>query len=271
MEPAQLAARTGTAERYVREWLAAQAAGGYVDYHPDSGHYSLPPEHAMALAVEDSPVFLQGGFDVIGAVMADEPKIADAFRTGDGVGWHEHDQRLYGATERFFREGEGRAMNGSRGSGRLTRKALRAPLALYDCGLGWVLGERFLCLAHVGRRSGRRYRTVLAVVGRCPRQGEVVVLSGWGRAADWFRNVQAGGAVEVTVGRRRFRPAWRLLDEDEAVDVLAAYEQRMRWFAPLVRRVFTRLVGWNYDGSDDSRRRLVRELPLVGLRPAGED
>ena len=105
LEPAQLAARTGTAERYVREWLAAQAAGGYLDYHPDSGRYSLPPEHAMALAVEDSPVFLQGGFDVIGAVVADEPKITDAFRTGDGVGWHEHDQRLYGATERFFRPG----------------------------------------------------------------------------------------------------------------------------------------------------------------------
>jgi SAM-dependent methyltransferase len=101
--PAELAERTGTAERYVREWLAAQAAGGYVSYDAGEQTYTLPPEQAIVVADEDSPFFMLGGFEVASACMADEPAIADAFRTGDGVGWHEHDQRLFEGTERFFR------------------------------------------------------------------------------------------------------------------------------------------------------------------------
>jgi SAM-dependent methyltransferase len=100
---AELAARTGTTERYVREWLAAQAAGGYVSYDPDSGRYTLPPEQAAALADPDSTVFMPGGFDVAASVINDRDKIARAFRTGDGVGWHEHHHDLFSGTERFFR------------------------------------------------------------------------------------------------------------------------------------------------------------------------
>jgi SAM-dependent methyltransferase len=102
---AELAERTETAERYIREWLAAQAAGGYVDYDPESGRYELPPEQAMALADEDSPAFMLGGFQLATAVLADQPKLAEAFRTGEGLGWHEHDHRLFEGTERFFRPG----------------------------------------------------------------------------------------------------------------------------------------------------------------------
>ena len=105
MTPADLATRTSTAERYVREWLAAQAAGGYVEYDPDTRRYTLPPEQAAALADEQSPFFMLGGFEVASACMADEPMIAEAFRTGEGVGWHEHDHRLFEGTERFFRPG----------------------------------------------------------------------------------------------------------------------------------------------------------------------
>ncbi len=101
----ELAARTGTAERYVREWLRAQAAGGYVDYDPATDRYALPDERALALADETSPAFLPGGFEIIASAFADEPKIAEAFRTGKGVGWHEHDVRLFRGTERFFRPG----------------------------------------------------------------------------------------------------------------------------------------------------------------------
>jgi SAM-dependent methyltransferase len=101
----ELAERTGTAERYVREWLAAQAAGGYLTYDAASERYELPAEHAMALADEDSPVFMLGGFQLASAVLADEPKLAEAFRSGDGVGWHEHDQRLFEGCRRFFRPG----------------------------------------------------------------------------------------------------------------------------------------------------------------------
>jgi len=105
LTPAELAERTDTAERYVREWLAAQAAGGYVEYDGQSERYELPPEQALALADEDSPAFMLGGFQLAASVLADEPKLAEAFRTGEGVGWHEHDHRLFEGTERFFRPG----------------------------------------------------------------------------------------------------------------------------------------------------------------------
>lgn len=101
--PAQLAAKTGTDERYIREWLNANAAGGYLTYDASSQTYTLPPEQAFALAVEDSPAFLPGAFQIIGSVMRDEPTITDAFRTGRGVGWHEHNAELFQGTERFFR------------------------------------------------------------------------------------------------------------------------------------------------------------------------
>jgi SAM-dependent methyltransferase len=96
---AELAAKTGTAERYVREWLNANAASGYVTYDAASGRYELPPEQAFALTVQD----IGGAFQIISACFKDEPKITQAFRTGEGVGWHEHDANLFFGTERFFR------------------------------------------------------------------------------------------------------------------------------------------------------------------------
>ncbi|HVA37377.1 MAG TPA: methyltransferase domain-containing protein [Candidatus Dormibacteraeota bacterium] len=103
MTSSELAQATGTHERYVREWLQNQAAGGYLTYDPATGRYELPPEQALMLADESSPLFAQGLFQIIEAVFADEPRIAQAFRTGEGVGWHDHDGRLYEGTERFFR------------------------------------------------------------------------------------------------------------------------------------------------------------------------
>jgi len=103
MTSVELAQKTGTAERYVREWLAAQAAGGYVAYDAQAGRYTLPDEQAFALAVEDGPAYLPGAFQIISAVFKDQPRIAEAFRTGKGVGWHEHDSDLFEGTERFFR------------------------------------------------------------------------------------------------------------------------------------------------------------------------
>lgn len=150
--------------------------------------------------------------------------------------------------------------------GRVLRRLLRLPVLLYRAGLGWLLGQRFLMLTHVGRRSGRTYRTVVEVVGRLGE--EYVVLAGFGHRADWLRNALAGGAREVAVGRRRFHPVVRELGEEEAAAVLAGYERRHRLAAPVVRAVLSRLVGWRYTGTDDERRRLVRELPLVALGPA---
>jgi deazaflavin-dependent oxidoreductase (nitroreductase family) len=147
------------------------------------------------------------------------------------------------------------------------RRLLRAPTRVYRADLGWLLGERFLMLTHVGRRSGRRYRTVLEVVGRLPASDEFVVMAGIGRTADWLRNAEAGGAREVAVGRRRFRPTMRVLTEGPAAEILAGYEARNRLIAPVVRHVLSGLVGWRYTGTDHERRRLVRQLPLVAFGP----
>ena len=102
---AELAKKTGLHERYVREWLAGQAASGYIDYHPEKEAFSLSPEQAMAFAEEGSPAFFAGAFDVAQATYLDEPKVAEAFRTGKGVGWHEHSKCLFSGTERFFGPG----------------------------------------------------------------------------------------------------------------------------------------------------------------------
>lgn len=101
----QLAERTATAERYVREWLINQAAGGYVEYDAGTGRYTLPDEHAIALADESAPFFVGGGFQVALAMLKAEPRIADAFRTGEGMLWGEHDPELFPGTARFFRPG----------------------------------------------------------------------------------------------------------------------------------------------------------------------
>ncbi|MBX5164237.1 MULTISPECIES: class I SAM-dependent methyltransferase [unclassified Rhizobium] len=101
----QLSAKTGVKERYVREWLSAQAAADYVSYDEKTDRFSLTPEQAMVFAEENSPAFFVGAFEVVQSMWMDEPKVADAFRTGKGLGWHEHSTCLFRGTERFFRPG----------------------------------------------------------------------------------------------------------------------------------------------------------------------
>ena len=105
MTSGELAEKTGTTERYVREWLAAQAAGGYVTYDAATGTFTLPDEQALALAVENSPAFIPGAYQIVASTVLDEPKVREAFQTGAGVGWHEHNCNLFEGTERFFRPG----------------------------------------------------------------------------------------------------------------------------------------------------------------------
>ncbi|HSS97562.1 MAG TPA: class I SAM-dependent methyltransferase [Terriglobales bacterium] len=105
MTPAQLAAKTNTDERYVREWLSSQAAGGYVTYDAKSGKFSLSEEQAFTLANEDSPAYLPGAFELALGSLAAVPRITEAFRTGDGVGWHEHAEGVFHGCEKFFRPG----------------------------------------------------------------------------------------------------------------------------------------------------------------------
>jgi SAM-dependent methyltransferase len=100
----ELAERTGTAERYVREWLAAQAASGYLSYDGE-GRFHLEPEQAVALTDESSPACVLGGFESFTAAVEVAPRLTEAFRSGEGVGWHEHNPALFSGTARFFRPG----------------------------------------------------------------------------------------------------------------------------------------------------------------------
>ncbi len=110
---AELAVRTATSERYVREWLANQAASGYVEYDAATERFSLPPEQGFMLADESSPLNVTGLFELLQSMIVDEPEIAERFRSGAGFGWHEHDSRLFEGCERFFRPGYNAHLIGS--------------------------------------------------------------------------------------------------------------------------------------------------------------
>jgi SAM-dependent methyltransferase len=105
MTSKELANRSGTSERYIREWLANQAAGGYLVYDSNSQKYILPVEHAQALVNESSPAYVAGGFQIMMSLFRDEPKFLDVFKTGKGIAWGDHDKDLFEGTERFFRPG----------------------------------------------------------------------------------------------------------------------------------------------------------------------
>ena len=146
-------------------------------------------------------------------------------------------------------------------------RLLAAPARLYDWDAGWLLGRRFLRLTHAGRRSGRVYRTMLESVGEQRSTRELFVVAGLGRSAR--------GIATCWPGRRwrsrslvRFRPIYREVGPAEAVGVLAAYEDRNRLIAPVLRLVLSRLVGWRYDSTPAARLRLLSELPMIAFRPA---
>jgi len=143
---------------------------------------------------------------------------------------------------------------------------LTIPNALYAIHLGRLLGHRFLLLAHRGRKSGQLRRVVLEVVRHDAATGESIVAAGWGRRTQWYLNVLAGGVVEVSTAGRTFRPTWRQVEADEAVEILADYERRMRFAGRVVRAVLGRLLGWRYDGSPEARRRAAEQLPMLAFK-----
>jgi SAM-dependent methyltransferase len=105
LSAAELAAKAAVSERYVREWLNNQAAGGYVSYHPADQTYHLPAEHAPVLVDENSPIFLAGGMGGLRAIYGIEDRLVEAFKSGEGIGWHEHHESLFYGTEYLFRTG----------------------------------------------------------------------------------------------------------------------------------------------------------------------
>ena len=137
----ELANLTSTSERYIREWLANQAAGGYLTYDSNSQRYTLPVEHAQALVNENSPAYIAGGFQSLMAFYRDEPKISEAFKTGRGVAWGEHDKDLFEGTERFFRPSYTANLVSSwipaLDNGKVERKLKQGGLKVADIGCGY--------------------------------------------------------------------------------------------------------------------------------------
>jgi len=144
----------------------------------------------------------------------------------------------------------------------------RAPVPFFHLGLGRLFAKRILLLTHTGRRTGLRRETLLEVVEYRKNGPEVVVANGFGPESDWVRNIEAKpDAVEVTIGSRHFAAKHRFLGEQEAVKVIEDYEHRNKFIAPIVRQGFSWLLGWRYQGTQDDRQRLVRQLPLIAFRP----
>lgn len=147
------------------------------------------------------------------------------------------------------------------------RYFLRVPIYLYRWHLGRLLGNRFLLLKHMGRRTGMTHETVLEVMQYREAIPEAIVMSGFGRESDWIRNIEARSGEEVRIGSDRFVACHRFLDVEEAMNVVATYEHKHRLIGPIIRRVLSRLLGWQYRGSEVDRQKLVRQLPLVAFRP----
>ena len=151
--------------------------------------------------------------------------------------------------------------------GPISKRIPRAPVALYEVGAEQVTRQRrFLLLTHRGRRSGCIYRTTLEVLFWDSAKREAIVMSGFGPRANWYLNSLDGGALEVQIAGLRLNPEVRSLEPEEAVHVIADYERRNRFIAPIVRVVLSRLAGIDYDSSEEARRRLVSALPLVAFR-----
>jgi len=149
----------------------------------------------------------------------------------------------------------------------LLRYLFRAPVYLFRWRLGWLFGHRALLLIHTGRRTGLRRQTVLEVVEYRKDGPEAVVVNGFGPDCDWVLNIKAGGGEEVVVGSQHFPAEHRFLGEEEAVKVIEGYENRNRFIAPIVHAGLSWLLGWQYHSTEDDRRRLVRQLPLIAFRP----
>jgi hypothetical protein len=169
--PAELAAATNTSERYVREWLNAQAAGGYIDFEPQTGRYSLSPEQVLLLADESSPFFVVGGFEAAVAAVGVQPRLVNAFRTGEGIGWHEHGQELFGGVERFSRSGYAQNLVSEwipALSGVEDRLLAGARVADIGCGHGaaTILLARPIRGPHSSATTTRRHRFRLRAHGR---------------------------------------------------------------------------------------------------------
>jgi len=147
--------------------------------------------------------------------------------------------------------------------GRLALAVFRLPLFLYRRGWGWLLGRTFLSLVHVGRRRGQLHQMVAMVLADDPVSRDVVICSGWGPDADWVKNLRAGAARQVCIGRDRFVPEHRFLSDDEAVAVSVAFREAH----PRRLRLISKILGWGDLSTEVALRIFVQAHPFVAFRP----
>ncbi|WP_051510513.1 nitroreductase family deazaflavin-dependent oxidoreductase [Intrasporangium oryzae] len=149
------------------------------------------------------------------------------------------------------------------------KRVYAAPGALYDHGLGRLLGHRFVRIGHIGRRTGLLHHAVVEVTHYDRVTGEATVMAGYGPRADWVRNIRAAGGASLDFGHGPRPAAYRVLDVDEAIEVFRHYERRNVLLLPGIRATLWVLLGWRYDGSEPARRRLAEQLPMLAFRPVG--
>ena len=148
--------------------------------------------------------------------------------------------------------------------GRLALAVFRMPLRAYRHDAGWLLGHTFLLLVHTGRKTGQPHSMVAMVLRYNRGTHEAVICSGWGPDADWVRNLRAGPAVRVQLGRESYTPEHRFLSEDESFEVVVQFRREHPWRM----RLISTLLGWGDLRDDDTAREFTRTHPLVALRPA---
>ncbi len=142
------------------------------------------------------------------------------------------------------------------------RILFRAPVWLYRLGMGWILGSRFLLLTHRGRRSGTLHNTVIEVIKYDPATDTYYVISGFGRRADWFRNICKNPRVTITVGRHRFSAVAHILPSEEAQEILEDFIHRH----PLETRLILPLFGYRTLSTSQSRKHFVEKYPVVAFK-----
>lgn len=143
----------------------------------------------------------------------------------------------------------------------LFKSFLHAPTWLYRAHLGFLMGNRFVMIEHRGRRSGTQYRTVLEVAGGYPEKDEWIVTSGTGPKADWYRNLKAGNLDAAWIGSKRNEATVRFLEPDEAATVFLEYETAH----PKTATRLMASMGVSHDGTQDSRRAMMRSIPMVSF------
>jgi deazaflavin-dependent oxidoreductase (nitroreductase family) len=149
----------------------------------------------------------------------------------------------------------------------LSRFFFRMPIVLFQAGLGWLLGERFLMLTHTGRVSGLKRRVVLEVVRHAQEMDTYFVASGWGTSSDWYRNIQKHPRVSVAVGRRQFEAMARIIPLEEAEEEMLDYAHRH----PTTLKQLARMMGYKIGSSEEDIRALGRLIPVVALQNLDQD